>query len=142
MSKLRFSVGLIKPVKRLVVRRQILATDRAWREAIFGLGGTQKRIGGARIGLVGAQPLAVIAELPEEVDQDAPHWSIETDAGLWAFIGPGAVYNDAGFGPANLGITLETLQSIVRFDLPMDELQEGLRRTLQKRGEPPEETLQ
>ena len=141
-AQLRFSIGLVKPSKRLVARRQIKATDRAWREAIFGLGGSRKRIGGAQIGMIDGQPIAVIAELPEEVDTDLPHWAIETTEGLWAFVGPAAVYNDAGYGPASLGLALDRLRELVLFDLDAETLQSGLRRTLQKRGQKPEETRQ
>lgn len=133
-----FRVGIIKPGKRIVARIPIKATDRAWRTAIFGLGGSSKRIGGVQIGNIDGQPLAVIGELPEEVDHDLPHWAIETDQGLWAFIGPCAIYNDAGYGPATLGLTADRLRELVQFDLDPEVMQEGLRRTLQKRVPPPE----
>lgn len=142
-QQIRFTIGIVRPAKKLTLVQTIKATDRAWRTAIFGMGGSRKRIGGARIGNLHGQPLAVIAELPEEVDHDQPHWAIETDDGLWAFIGPAAIYNDAGFGPATLALSHGELRDAVKFDLDVDALQDGLRRTLQVRGrEEDGETMQ
>lgn len=133
-TQLRFSIGLVKPVKCIVSRRQIKATDRAWKEAIFGLGGSSKRIAGAQIGTVDMQPLAVIAELPDAVADGTPIWTIQTDTGLYAFAGPAAVYNDAGFGPATLGIPIERLREIITFNPDPDAIQDGLRRTIKSRS--------
>lgn len=133
-TQLRFRIGLVKPGKAFVRDQVIKATDWAWRTAIFGMGGTRKRIGGAKIGVVDGQPLAVIVELQAEVPHGSPVWTIETETGLWAFCGPGAVFNDAGFGPASLGIPLERLKSIVTFNPEAKALEEGLRRTLESRS--------
>jgi hypothetical protein len=131
-----FSIGLVRPVKARVFKATIRATDRAWRTAIFGMGGSNKRIAGARIGVVDGQPLAVIAELQSECAHGTPVWTIETEAGLWAFIGPAAIYNDAGFGPATLGITRDRLAEIVKFNPDPVALQEGLQRTIESRSKP------
>jgi hypothetical protein len=131
-----FRVGIVKPVKRMVFRTTIRATDRAWRTAIFGMGGSKKRIAGAKIGVVDGQPLAVIGELPEEVADGTPVWTITTEQGLWAFAGPCAIFNDAGFGPATLGISRDRLVEIVGFDPDPAALEEGLQRTLESRSKP------
>lgn len=130
----QFGIGLVKPVKATCFRRSIKATDRAWREAIFGFGGTKRRIGGAQIGAVDGQPLAVIAELPDTLADGTPIWTIETEAGLFAFAGPAAVYNDAGFGPATLGLDVERLREIITFDPDPEKIEDGLRRTIQTRS--------
>lgn len=130
----RFAIGLVKPVKANVYRRAIKATDRAWREAIFGFGRTNKRIGGVQIGVVDGQPLAVIGEMPDAVAEGTPIWTIETESGLFAFAGPAAVYNDAGFGPATLGLDTDRLREIITFDPDPEKIEEGLRRTIQSRS--------
>jgi hypothetical protein len=132
--QLSFRIGIVKPVKRIIAGRTIKATDRAWREAIFGLGGSKKRIGGAKIGAVDSQPLAVIAQMPEDAG-DGPAWTISTDVGVWGFIGPAAVYNDASFGPATLGISVDRLREIVTFDPDPSELSAALAQTLKSRTE-------
>lgn len=137
MSITRFTIGLVKPARRSVLKQTIRATDRAWRTAIFGLGGSRKRIAGAKIGIVDGQPLAVIGELPEMVREGTPVFTIETENGLYAFAGPCAVYNDLGFGPGTLGITRERLAEIVKFDPDPAALQDGLRRTIQTRSQEP-----
>lgn len=133
-AQLQFGIGLVKPTKARIFRRVVKATDKAWREAIFGMGGSRKRIAGARIGPVDGQPLAVIVELQSECSPGTACWTIRTDKGLFAFAGPGAVYNDAGFGPATLALPLERLEAIVEFDPDPKALEEGLRRTLESRS--------
>jgi hypothetical protein len=130
-----FNIAIIKPNRRTIVTQQIKATDRAWRTAIFGLGGSKRRIGGAQLGPVLNQPLAVIGELPEEVRAGAPVWTIRTDRGLFGFAGPCAVFNDAGFGPASIGLTRDNLLSIVEFDPDPAALAEGLKNTLASRSQ-------
>lgn len=132
----KFVIGLVRPHRENVFTRSIKATDRAWREAIFGMGGSKKRIGGAKIGSVDGQPLAVIAELPEATAARLPYWTIKTDAGLWAFAGPAAVYNDAGYGPATVGLTVDRLRELVDFNPEPQAMAEGLRRTLDARSQP------
>lgn len=136
-SILAFRIAVVKPNRRVVLFPRIRATDRAWRTAIFGIGGSSKRIGGAKIGAVRGQPLAVIGELPEEVEPHLPVWTIETESGLYAFAGPCAVYNDAGFGPASIGIDRATLESIVAFDPEPERLAAGLKKTLETRSQKP-----
>jgi hypothetical protein len=129
-TQLSLRIGLIKPVKALVVGRTIKATDRAWKEAMFGLGGSRRRIGGIRLGTIDGQPLALIAELQTEVFHEHGHWTIESEKGLYALIGPAAVYNDAGFGPATLGISIDRLKELVTFNPNVVQMAEGLKRTL------------
>lgn len=131
--ELSFAIGLVKPVKGLVVKRIIKATDRAWREAIFGLGGSKKRIGGVRLGTIDGQPLALIAELQTEARSNSPIWTFQAKGGVLAFMGPAAVYNDAGFGPASLGISIDRLKELVDFLPDPVTLPDGLRRTLDMR---------
>lgn len=127
----RFHIGLVKPVKALVVSRSIKATDEAWREAIFGLGGSRKRIGGIRLGTIDGQPLALLCELQTEIVKESAYWTIESEKGLYAIIGPAAIYNDAGFGPANIGISIGRLKELVTFNPDVEQMAEGLRRTLE-----------
>lgn len=134
-TQLQFRIGLVKPAKELVVGRSIKATDKAWREAIFGLGGSRKRIGGVKIGAVDGQPLAVIAELQTEVRPGTPIWTIQGEHGIYAIAGPAAVYNDLGYGPATLGISLDRLKDLVAFNPEWAALKEGLRRTLEARSQ-------
>jgi hypothetical protein len=132
---MRFSIGLVKPVKALAFKRSVRATDRAWKEAIFGLGGSSKTLASAVIGCVDGQPLKVIVESQATVRPGTPIWTIETDAGLWAFAGNGAVFNDAGYGPAALGIGLERLREIVIFNPEPKALHEALERAHKSRSQ-------
>lgn len=135
MSQMRFRIGLVKPVSRMIVGRTIKATDKAWREAIFGLGGSRKRIAGLKFGNVEGQPLAVITELQENIAPGTPVWTIETPRGLFAFAGPGAIYNDMGFGPGSLGVGIDRLKELIQFDPDPVALQEALQRTLEWKPE-------
>lgn len=135
-----FAIGIVKPGKAFVARVRIKATDKEWRKAIFGMGGTKKRIAGARGFTIDGQPIAVIGELPDEVADGTTAWLLRTDKGVYGFLGPCAVYNDAGFGPATLGITVDRLRECVEFDVPPERMQEALRSTIQARTE--KETLQ
>ena len=128
-TQLTFRIGLIKPAKALVVGRSIKATDRAWREAIFGFGGTRKRLGGIKLGMVDGQPLALICELQTESTTTGAPWVITGAERPYALVGPAAVYNDAGFGPATLGISIDRLREIVRFDPDPTLLLAALRNT-------------
>ena len=128
--QLQFRIALVKPAKKLVVGRTIKATDHAWRSAIFGLGGSRKRIAGIKFGMIDGQPIAALTELQENVETGAPVWTIETPRGLFAFAGPGAVYNDLGYGPGTLGLSIDRLREMVSFDPDPATLQEALRRTL------------
>lgn len=134
-TQLSFHIGVVKPNKRVVRLEMVKAKDSAWRRAIFGFGGSSKRIGGAVIGMVDGQPLSVIGELPDTVADETPVWTITTDRGLFAFAGPCAVFNNAGFGPATLGITRIRLQSIVDFDPSPENMIAGLKRTLEARSQ-------
>lgn len=125
----KIRIGLVKPVKALVVGRTIKTTDRAWKEAMFGLGGSRKRIGGVRLGTIDGQPLALIAELQSEIVQGRGIWTIDAEKGPFAFIGVAAVYNDAGFGPASLGISIDRLKELVSFFPSPEKLEQALRRT-------------
>jgi hypothetical protein len=134
-SHLQFRIGLVKPDKRLIVGRTIKATDHAWRTAIFGMGGSKKRIGGVKIGAIDGQPLALIAELQTEVLPGLPIWTIQGEHGIYGIAGPGAVYNDLGYGPATLGISIDRLMDLVDFDPEPEAMKEGLRRTLEARSQ-------
>jgi hypothetical protein len=127
-----FRIGLIKPVKALIVGRTIKASDKAWREAIFGFGGTRKRLGGVKLGTVDGQPLAMIVELQtakfDRLPAGAP-WVIRGEKRMYALLGPAAVFNDAGFGPATLGISIDRLKELVTFDPDAETLGEALRQT-------------
>jgi hypothetical protein len=129
-TQLSLRIGLIKPVRALVVGRTIKATDRAWKEAMFGLGGSRRRIGGIRLGMIDGQPLALIAELQTEIVQGHGYWTIDSENGLYAIIGPAAVYNDVGYGPATLGISIDRLKELVTFNPNVVQMAEGLERTL------------
>jgi hypothetical protein len=129
-TQFKIRIGLIKPVRRMVVGRTIKATDRAWREAMFGLGGSRRRLGGVRLGVVDGQPLALIVELQtERITDGGSPWVITGGERSYAMIGPAAVYNDAGFGPADLGISLDRLKEMVRFDPDPTLLEAALRNT-------------
>lgn len=128
-----FRIGIVRPGKAVVLDQRIKATDRAWRTAIFGMGGSKKRIAGAKLGMIDGQPIAVIGELPDEVVEGTPIWTIQADDGLFAFAGNCAVYNDLGYGPATLGLDLERLRELINFDPEPEALQDGLRRTIQAR---------
>lgn len=131
-TQLQFRIGLVKPVKALVVGRTIKAKDSAWRTAIFGMGGSRKRIGGVRLGTVDGQPLALIAELQSEIDSSEHGiWTIQGEKGLYALIGPAAVYNDAGYGPATLGLSIDRLKELITFAPDVEQMKEGLARTLE-----------
>lgn len=130
----RFQVAIIKPVKKVIVRLPVKATDRAWRTAIFGMGGGSKRIGGVRLGLIGISRVALICELPGEVAAGTPVWTIKTDLGLFAIAGPAALYNDIGFGPAALTVTPEELRDAVNFDPDPEEMRAGLEATINARN--------
>lgn len=132
---MQFRIGLVKPVKRLVVGRTIKATDKAWREAIFGFGGTRKRLGGVRLGTVDGQPLALIAELQTAVVSEGSPWVIRGGDRSYALIGPAAVYNDAGYGPATLGISIDRLKELVDFEPDEALMAEALRNTTDLEGE-------
>lgn len=136
MSKItHMTIAIVKPNKAIVARHVIKATDRAWRTAIFGLGGSSKRIAGARLGTVLGQPLSVICELPAMVKPGTPIWTIQGAIGLFAFAGPAAVFNDAGYGPANLGLSVDQLRGLIGFDPDPIALAEGLANTLKAREE-------
>lgn len=128
-----FRVAIIKPVKKAILRLPVKATDRAWRTAIFGMGGGSKRLGGVRLGLIGISRVALICELPSEVADGTPVWTITTDLGLFAIAGPAALYNDIGFGPAALTVTDEELRVAVNFDPDPDEMAAGLAATIKAR---------
>lgn len=128
-----FRVALIKPTKRVISRVPIKATDRAWRTAIFGMGGGRKRLGGVRLGSLGISRVALICELPSEVAPNTPVWTIRTDLGLFAIAGPAALYNDIGFGPATLTATEEEVRSAINFDPDPAEMAAGLQATLTAR---------
>lgn len=130
--QMTFAIGLVKPVKRRVFRRFIKATDKSWREAIFGLGGSRKRIARASIGTIDGQPIRVICELQTEIVEGVP-WMIRSDTDTFAFVGPAAVYNDAGYGPASLGIALDQLEARVTFDPEPDVLKKALQATAESK---------
>jgi len=129
MSVQHFRIGLVKPAKQMVVGRSIKATDKAWREAIFGLGGSRKRIGGIKLGTVHGQPLALLAELQTEVRDGLQVFLIQGEHCTYGIAGPAAVYNDLGYGPATLGISMNQLQALVTFDPSPEALADALRRT-------------
>ncbi len=130
----RIRICVVKPDKGTICLRQIKATDQAWREAMFGIRARKTRIAGARLGLIGIWPVATIVELPSEVEPDTKIWTIRTDEGLFALAGPGAVYNDAGFGPASIGVPLDDLRRRIQFNPDPAEVEEGLARTLAARS--------
>jgi hypothetical protein len=133
-TQFRFRVAVVRPGKRIVAGQTVKATDHAWRTAIFGMGGSRRRLGRAHVGMIDGQPIAVIAELPETVEEGTPVWTLTTEKGLWAFSGPAAVHNDAGFGPAPIGISLDRLKEAICFDPDPAALAKGLKKTLEQRG--------
>lgn len=129
-----FRIAIIKPVKRVILRVPVKATDRAWRTAIFGMGGGSRRLGGVRLGLIGISRVALIAELQSEVADGTPVWTIRTDRGLFAIAGPAALFNDIGFGPAALTATPDELNEAINFDPSTEDMVAGLAATLEARN--------
>ncbi len=129
----RFGIAVVKPERKSVLQKTVKASDRAWKEALFGIGGSKVNLGRARVGTLGGQPLSVIVQRPAEVPDGTAVWTLRTQDGLFAFSGPGAVYGDASFGPAALLVDSDVLLAAIEFDPDPEALAEGLRNTLQKR---------
>lgn len=130
-----FGIAIVRPSRKAVIEKTVKASDRAWRNAIFGLGGSKIALGRAQIGQIDGQPLAVLCQHFRDWPADAPHWSIRTDRGLFAFAGPAAIYGNAGFGPAAILARRESLEAAIEFDPDPATLAEGLKRTTEERKE-------